>query len=130
MISRPVAPAPSIEELTRLRSQLEDLRAAFTAIRGGGVDAIMVGDSSDERLYTLTSADRPYRVIVEEMGEGAATVSERGVLLYVNHRLADLIGRDRRDLIGTDVTALVDPADRPQLITLLHARPATPTAPN
>ena len=61
-------PAASIAELTRLRSQLEDLRAAFTAIRGGGVDAIMVGDPSDERLYTLTSADRPYRVIVQEMG--------------------------------------------------------------
>jgi len=122
MNSPPPTPAASIEQLTRLRSQLEDLRAAFTAIRGGGVDAIMVGDPSDERLYTLTSADRPYRVIVEEMGEGAATVSERGVLLYVNHRLAELIGRDRRDLIGTDVTVLVDPADRPQLISLLRAR--------
>src|SRR5664279_3857413 len=118
--SRP-APVPSIEELTRLATQLADLRAAFDAIRGGGVDAIMVGDPNDERLYTLTSADRPYRVIVEEMGEGAATVSERGVLLYVNRRLSELIGRDRRDLIGADVTALVDPADRPQLIDLLGA---------
>ena len=66
----------------------------------------MVGDHSDERLYTLTSADRPYRVIVEEMGEGAATVSERGVLLYVNRRLSDLIGRDRRDLIGAPTSPL------------------------
>ena len=98
MTSPRPTPAASIAELTRLRSQLEDLLAAFTAIRGGGVDAIMVGDPNDERLYTLTSADRPYRVIVEEMGEGAATVSERGVLLYVNRRLSDLIGRDRRDL--------------------------------
>jgi len=121
MTSPRPTPAASIAELTRLRSQLEDLLAAFTAIRGGGVDAIMVGDPNEERLYTLTSADRPYRVIVEEMGEGAATVSERGVLLYVNRRLSELIGRDRRDLIGADVTALVDPADRPQLIDLLGA---------
>src|SRR5450755_4634413 len=98
MTSLRPTPAASIAELTRLRGQLEDLLAAFTAIRGGGVDAIMVGDPNDERLYTLTSADRPYRVIVQEMGEGAATVSERGVLLYVNRRLSDLIGRDRRDL--------------------------------
>ena len=101
MTSRPPTPAASIAELTRLRGQLEDLLAAFAAIRGGGVDAIMVGGPNEERLYTLTSADRPYRVIVEEMGEGAATVSERGVLLYVNRRLSELIGRDRRDLIGT-----------------------------
>ncbi len=121
MSSRPPTPAASIAELTRLRGQLEDLLAAFAAIRGGGVDAIMVGGPNDERLYTLTSADRPYRVIVEEMGEGAATVSERGVLLYVNRRLSNLTGRDRRDLIGTDVTALVDPVDRPRLIDLLDA---------
>ena len=121
MTSRAPTPAASIAELTRLRGQLEDLLAAFAAIRGGGVDAIMVGGPNEERLYTLTSADRPYRVIVQEMGEGAATVSERGVLLYVNRRLSNLIGRHRRDLIGTDVTALVDPADRSQLINLLDA---------
>jgi len=121
MTSRAPTPAASIAELTRLRGQLEDLLAAFAAIRGGGVDAIMVGGPNEERLYTLTSADRPYRVIVEEMGEGAATVSERGVLLYANRRLSNLIGRDRRDLIGTDVAALVDPTDRSQLITLLDA---------
>jgi len=121
MTSRAPTPAASIAELTRLRGQLEDLLAAFAAIRGGGVDAIMVGGPNEERLYTLTSADRPYRVIVEEMGEGAATVSERGVLLYVNRRLSNLVGRDRRDLIGTDATALVDPADRSQLINLLDA---------
>ena len=69
MNSLPPPPTASIPELTRLRGQLEDLLAAVTAIRSGGVDAIMVGDHSDERLYTLTSADRPYRVIVEEMGE-------------------------------------------------------------
>ena len=33
--------------------------------------------SGHEQVYTLTSADRPYRVIVESMGEGAATVSEQ-----------------------------------------------------
>ena len=60
----------STTELTRLRAQLEDLRAAFSAIRNGGVDGIMGGDPNDQKLYTLTSADRPYRVIVEDMGEG------------------------------------------------------------
>jgi hypothetical protein len=68
MTSPPPTPAASIAELTRLRGQLEDLLAAFAAIRGGGVDAIMVGGKNEERLYTLTSADRPYRVIVQEMG--------------------------------------------------------------
>ena len=39
------------------------------------------------------------------MGDGAVTVSERGIILYANLRLADLIGADRAALLGRDVTA-------------------------
>ena len=55
------------------------------------------------------------------MGDGAVTVSERGIILYANLRLAELIGADRGALLGRDVTELVDasaamqapvPADR------------------
>ena len=82
----------------------------------------MLGEPHDQLLYTLTSADRPYRVIVDEMGEGAATVSERGVLLYVNRRLSELVGRERRDLVGTDFSALVAESDRAVLADLLCCR--------
>ena len=99
--------APTLTELIQLRGQLEDMRSAVDSIRSGGVDAIMVGELLDERVYTLSSADRPYRVILDEMGEGAATVSERGVLLYANRRFAALLGWDPGELVGTDVTALV-----------------------
>lgn len=115
----PVTAAVSRGDLTGLREQLTDLQAAVAAIRSGGVDAVMLGDPGDPRLYTLASADRPYRVIVDEMGEGAATVSERGVLLYVNRRLAELIGRDRRELVGSDLGALVADQDRAVLAALL-----------
>ena len=60
------------------------------------------------------------------MGEGAATVSERGLVLFVNQRLADLVGRDRRDLIGSDVTGLIVQADLGALEELL-ASPAGET---
>lgn len=106
-------------DLTGLREQLADLQAAFAAIQGGGVDGIMLGEPNNQKLYTLTSADKPYRVIVDDMGEGAATLSERGVLLYVNRRLAELIGRDRRDLIGSDFSAMVAPSDLSVLDDLL-----------
>ena len=59
MGSQRPANGASIPELTQLRSQFEDLRAVLAAIRGGGVDAIMVGAPSGERLYTLTRPTGP-----------------------------------------------------------------------
>ena len=83
------------DELGRLRTQIQDLDRALTAIRAGDVDAVVLGGPQGHQLYTLVSADRPYRVIVEEMGDGAVTVSERGIILYANQRLAELVGADR-----------------------------------
>jgi len=108
-------------ELIQLRGQLEDLRTAVDSIRSGGVDAIMVGELLDERVYTLASADRPYRVILDEMGEGAATISERGVVLYANRRFAALLGYAPSELVGTDVTALVKDTSGAELVRLLSA---------
>lgn len=111
------------EELAVLRQQLEDLQQAMAAIRGGDVDAVVVGGPQGEQLYTHVSADRPYRVIVEEMGDGAVTVSERGVILYGNDRMAKLLGRDRPGLLGSDVADLVAPASAGTLRHLMDAEP-------
>ena len=80
-------PLAADEEIALLRSQLEDLQQTVDAIREGDVDAVVVGGAAGDQLYTQISADRPYRVIVEEMGDGALTTSERGVVLYANERL-------------------------------------------
>ena len=58
------------------------------AIRAGGVDSLVIGPPGQEQVYALTTADRPYRLIVEAMNEGAAIVSPRGVILDANPRLA------------------------------------------
>jgi diguanylate cyclase (GGDEF)-like protein/PAS domain S-box-containing protein len=110
---------------TALRRQIEDLEAALAAIRSGGVDAVLMGPPEHEQLYTLASADRPYRVIVEEMGEGAATVSSTGTVLYANLRLAALLGRDRGALLGARVSDLVPPDDRAAFDRLLAVAPAS-----
>ena len=115
--------AAGAHELERLRDQVDDLRQALDAIRDGEVDAVVVGGPDGEQLYTQVNADRPYRVIVEEMGDGALTVSERGIVLYANERMASLLGRPRSRLLGRDVTELVGPAVAPRLSDLLTAAP-------
>jgi PAS domain S-box-containing protein len=109
------------DELGRLRTQIVELDRALTAIRAGDVDAVVLDGPHGHQLYTLVSADRPYRVIVEGMGDGAVTVSERGIILYANVRLADLVGADRAALLGRDVTDLVDASAAHMLSSLLAA---------
>ncbi len=38
-------------------------------------------------IFTLDSADRAYRVLVETMNEGTATLAFDGTILYCNRRL-------------------------------------------
>ncbi len=108
--------------LNELRGQIVYLQQALTAISSGGVDAVVIGEPEQEQLYTLTSADRPYRVIVERMGEGAATVSERGVILFANPQLASFLGVERDTMIGRDITDYVDAEQQLVLEALLASR--------
>jgi PAS domain S-box-containing protein len=115
----------SAKELEELRAQISYLQEALTAISVGGVDAVVIGEPEAEQVYTLTSADRPYRVIVEEMGEGAATVSESGVILFANPQLARFLGVERDSMIGRDLSEYVAEDQQPALDTLLGASSAT-----
>lgn len=112
----------SARGLTELREQIDYLRHALTAVSSGGVDAVVIGEPDQEQVYTLTSADRPYRVIVERMGEGAATVSERGVILFANPQLAAFLGVDRDTMVGRDIVDYVSDAQRPALDGLMRTR--------
>jgi PAS domain S-box-containing protein len=109
-------------ELAELRRQIADLEEALSAISSGGVDAVVVRTNGAEQVYALTSADRPYRVIVESMGEGAATVSERGVILFANPQLARFLGVERDSMVGHDLAEYVGESHRDALAALLAER--------
>jgi diguanylate cyclase (GGDEF)-like protein/PAS domain S-box-containing protein len=103
-------------EIEALRARLADTEETLRAIRNGEVDALVVGAVvGQERLFTLTSADRTYRNFVEGMSDGAATVSPDGVVLYANQALADLVGSTCSRIVGQPVTALVAESSRVRL---------------
>jgi hypothetical protein len=54
-----------------LLNRLEEAEETLRAIRQGEVDALVVQGAQGEQVYTLKGADYAYRVILEEMGEGA-----------------------------------------------------------
>ncbi|HYP47837.1 MAG TPA: histidine kinase dimerization/phospho-acceptor domain-containing protein, partial [Thermoleophilaceae bacterium] len=87
---------------------LDEAVETLRAIRAGEVDALVVADGSPgEQVFTLASADRPYRMFVEAMRDGAATVSDSGIVLYANRRLAELVSVPLAQIIGAPLTSLV-----------------------
>jgi PAS domain S-box-containing protein len=106
-----------------LLTEIGNLSAALDAIRTGGIDAVMIPGPEGENLYAMTSTDRPYRVLVEKMGQGAVTVSERGTVLYANQKFADLTDSDRARLLGQDITDYIQTSDASVLAGLLSVAP-------
>ena len=108
-------PDPAADERAGLTRRLQDLEArleesesTLEAIRRGDIDALVVSRQENEhRVYTLESADRPYRVLIEQMQEGAVTLSEDGTVLYCNRRLAGMLAIAQERVIGQPLMPLV-----------------------
>ena len=106
-------------ELQDLRARLAEAESALSAIRNGQVDAVMVAGESGEQVYSLRGTDRVYRQLIETMSEGAVILSEAGVILYCNARLATLLGRPLDRVLGSALLDHVPLSDQPALEALL-----------
>ncbi len=87
-------------EIAELHLRLDEAEETIRAIRSGAVDAFVVESTHEARVYTLQTADRPYRLLVEKMQQGALTLSNDGTITYCNRRFADLVGRPLEQLVG------------------------------
>jgi diguanylate cyclase (GGDEF)-like protein/PAS domain S-box-containing protein len=106
---------PDVDVL-ELQARLAEAEETLRAIRSGEVDALVVRDASpNAQVFTLSSADRPYRMFVENMRDGAATVSESGVVLYANRRLASLVARPLGEIMGAPIDVFIAEGDRAAL---------------
>ncbi len=108
-------------ENARLRERLAEAEGVLQAIRRGEVDAVVVEGPQGSRIFTLEGADHPYRVLVESMNEGAATLTADGTLLYVNRRFAELLDCPSTDLVGSSLAERLAPADAARLDAMLRS---------
>jgi PAS domain S-box-containing protein len=109
-----------LQENEELRRRLEEAEETIRAIREDEVDAFVVSHGEADRVLTLESADRPYRVLVESMQQGALTLSADGIILYSNPRFAALLGRPQDGLAGLPLLDLVPETRRPACESLLR----------
>lgn len=115
----PAATAAHARRLAELEAQLLEAHEALEAIRNGDVDAVVVDDPDGRRIYTLENADRSYRLLIEQMREGAVMLSADNLVLYANAALAGLLDIAPERLLGERFTRFVCEPDRAIFETLM-----------
>ena len=88
-------------ELKELKARLAEVEGTLNAIRNGEVDALVSSGPDGDQIFTLQGAETPYRILVEEMNQGALMLVPDGTILYANTRFASLSKTPLEQVIGS-----------------------------
>jgi PAS domain S-box-containing protein len=109
----------SPDVMQQLKARVEELEETLRAIRMGEVDAVLVSSAQGDQVFTLQGAEHPYRLLVETIEEGAATLSDDGTVLYSNKSFAGFFGVPLEKFIGAPLLKFVSGHDAEFLKTLM-----------
>ena len=112
MKKNPRTKKQKLAENEDLRRRLEEAEETLRAIHEGEVDALVLSKPRGEVVFTLEGAGHPYRVFVEAMSEGAATLDPEGTILYCNNRFAEMLKIPSDKVIGSSIYRFIPPTDR------------------
>jgi len=105
--------------LRKLQERLDDAEETLRALRSGEVDAVVAAGPDGDRVYTLYGADEAYRLMVQNMAEGALTVAPDGLILFSNERLASILALPHERVIGSSFHDYIVPEDAELFSALL-----------
>ena len=109
-----------VAEIEELKAKLSEADQLIQAIKDGEVDAFAIGSHSAPEVYTLQSGDYAYRILIEEIGEGAINVTEEGLIVYTNTTFYELMGLPYEKVIGTNVFEYIHPDSSVYFKKLFH----------
>jgi two-component system NarL family sensor kinase len=104
----------------QLLAQVAELQDTLRAIRMGEVDAVVVAGSGGDQVFTLQGAEHPYRLLVETIDEGAATLSDDGTVLYSNASFAKIFDVPLERFIGSPLQTFVSGSELENLEILIE----------
>jgi formate hydrogenlyase transcriptional activator len=108
-----------LQRLRDLQERLDEAEGTLRALRSGEVDAVVVSTPDGDRVYTLKGADEAYRIMVENMAEGALTLAPDGVILFSNEQFASMASLPLQRVIGSRMRDLIAAEEAAILSTLL-----------
>jgi PAS domain S-box-containing protein len=122
-MNQAIAPLDLENQIDSLRQQLQEAEELRHAISHGTVDAFVVGPTDDsKRVLMLSGAYARYRQLVEDMQQGAVTVSQSGEIMFANHAFAEMVGLTPIDLFRVPLTRYLAPGDAASAGALLEPR--------
>src|SRR6476620_5388219 len=111
----------NVVELETLRDRLREAEETLAAIRSGEVDSLIVTGPHGDQVFSLKGAEQPYRVFVEQMLEGAVTLTPDGTILYCNRRFAEMMKWRLEKVIGSQIQTFIQSGDQEEMKSILHA---------
>ena len=100
-----------LDDLQELGKRMTESEETLRAILSGEVDGLVVNTAEGDRVFTLSGADHPYRIMVEAMNEGAVTLAAEGTILFCNQRFADIVDVSLERIIGSSIYSYFSPTD-------------------
>jgi signal transduction histidine kinase len=102
-------------ENAELQQKLRNIEETFNGIKTGNIDALVIAREQALKVYTETTADKPYRILIEKMHEGAVTINEEGIILYCNSSFANLVNLPLQKVIGSIFKNYIDDSSKKQI---------------
>lgn len=95
--------------IEELESRLEEAEELIEAIKSGEVDAFAFTNKDKHEVFTLQSGDFAYRILVENINEGAINLSEDGLIVYTNKSFCKLLELPYEKVIGNNIRNFIHP---------------------
>jgi PAS domain S-box-containing protein len=92
-----------------LRGRLEEAEQMIQAIKAGEVDAFAIQHGDQASVFTIQSADYAYRVLIENISEGAVNITEDGLIVFCNKYFHEMLGLPYEKVVGNFIHDFIHP---------------------
>lgn len=96
--------------IEELENRLAEAEGLIEAIKAGEVDAFAFSKGNRHEVFTLQSGDFAYRVMVENINEGALNLSADQLIVYTNKSFYGLLQLPYEKVIGKPIATFIHPA--------------------
>ncbi|MGZ5190861.1 MAG: sensor histidine kinase [Flavisolibacter sp.] len=107
-------------ESNKLLKKLRADKEYRDALKERKVDALVIKDQTGLKVFTEETSDKTYRILIENMHEGAVTLDKNGTILYCNSCFAKLLKNPLEKTIGSSLLDFIEPHYKKLFEELFH----------